>query len=61
MKLYEEALQAIEATKKEIEDVKQAFEALQGDEDGLDEDPSSESVPLTMSSHETTRVNAPDD
>jgi hypothetical protein len=25
MKLYEEALQAIEATKKEIEDVKQAF------------------------------------
>ena len=61
VKLYEEALQAVEAAKKEMEDAKQAFQALQGDEDGLDEDPSSYFVPLTISSHVTTRMNAPDD
>jgi hypothetical protein len=61
MKLYEEAQQAAEAAKKEMEDAKQAFQILQGDEDELDDDPTSYSVPLTISSHGTTRVNAPDD
>ena len=61
MKLYEEAQQAAEAAKKEMEDAKQAFQILQGYEDELDDDPTSYSVPLTISSHGTTRVNAPDD
>ena len=61
IKLYEEAQQATEAAKKEMEDAKQAFQLLQEDGNELEDDPTSYSVPLTMSSHGTTRVNAPDD
>lgn len=63
MKIYEERQRVTEATKKEKEEAKQAFHALRMEEDGFDEDPSSDlsSVPLITSPRESTRVHAPDD
>ena len=64
MKFYEEKQRAAEATKKKIQEAKQAFQAQGKEEEGFDEHPNSSelsSVPLIISHRELTRAHALND